>query len=119
MFYDGIPLITSDFLVDTETIASGRFSAKTAGTSSSIFAVKADRASGDGCKTHPHEDNRRPSQSSLLRRERARLADKQKGADDRERGEHHEQPKRVHKPEAFISRVVDDLVRLGQKGHQL
>ena len=41
MFYDGIPLITSDFLVDTETIASGRFSAKTAGASSSIFAIKA------------------------------------------------------------------------------
>ena len=41
MFYDGIPLITSDFMVDTETIASGRFSAKTAGASSSVFAVKA------------------------------------------------------------------------------
>ncbi|HEY7466533.1 MAG TPA: phage major capsid protein [Dehalococcoidia bacterium] len=40
MFYDGIPVIDSDFLVDTETIASGTFSAKTGGASTSIFAVK-------------------------------------------------------------------------------
>ena len=40
MFYDGIPVIDSDFLVDTETIASGAFSAKTGGASTSIFAVK-------------------------------------------------------------------------------
>ena len=29
MFYDGIPVYESDFMVDTETIASGSFSAKT------------------------------------------------------------------------------------------
>jgi HK97 family phage major capsid protein len=40
MFYDGIPVIDSDFLVDTEAIASGAFSAKTGGASTSIFAVK-------------------------------------------------------------------------------
>jgi hypothetical protein len=41
MLYDGIPVFESDFLVDTETIASGAFSAKTGGASTSIFAVKA------------------------------------------------------------------------------
>jgi hypothetical protein len=40
MFYDGIPVFESDFMVDTEAIASGAFSAKTGGASSSIFAVK-------------------------------------------------------------------------------
>ena len=40
MFYDGIPVLESDFLVDTEAIASGAFSAKTGGASSSIFSVK-------------------------------------------------------------------------------
>jgi hypothetical protein len=40
-FYDGIPIMVSDFLTDTETIASGTFSAKTGGASSTIFAVKA------------------------------------------------------------------------------
>jgi HK97 family phage major capsid protein len=40
-FYDGIPVFVSDFLTDTETIASGAFSAKTGGASSSIFAVRA------------------------------------------------------------------------------
>jgi HK97 family phage major capsid protein len=40
MFYDGIPVFESDFVVDTEAIASGAFSAKTGGASSSIFAVK-------------------------------------------------------------------------------
>jgi hypothetical protein len=39
-FYDGIPMLTSDFLTDTETIASGAFAAKTGGASSSVFAVK-------------------------------------------------------------------------------
>jgi hypothetical protein len=33
-------VLESDFMVDTETIASGAFSAKTGGASSSIFAVK-------------------------------------------------------------------------------
>jgi len=40
MFYDGIPVFESDFMVDTEAIASGAFSAKTGGASSSVFAVK-------------------------------------------------------------------------------
>jgi hypothetical protein len=40
MFYDGIPVFESDFLVDTEAIAAAAFSAKTGGTSSSVFAVK-------------------------------------------------------------------------------
>lgn len=41
MFYDGIPVMESDFMVDTEAIAAGSFSAKTGGASSSIFAIKA------------------------------------------------------------------------------
>ena len=41
MYYDGIPVFQSDFMVDTEAIASGAFSAKTGGASSSVFAVKA------------------------------------------------------------------------------
>ena len=40
MLYDGVPVIDSDFLVDTEAIAAGAFSAKTGGASTSIFAVK-------------------------------------------------------------------------------
>jgi len=40
MFYDGIPLLVSDFITDTEVIASGRFSAKTGGASSTMFAAK-------------------------------------------------------------------------------
>ena len=40
MFYDGIPVFESDFLVDTEAISSAAFSAKTGGASTSIFAVK-------------------------------------------------------------------------------
>lgn len=40
MYYDGIPVIESDFITDTETIASATFSAKTGGASTSIFAVK-------------------------------------------------------------------------------
>jgi len=40
MFYDGIPVFESDFIVDTETIASAAFALKTGGASSSIFAVK-------------------------------------------------------------------------------
>jgi len=40
-FFDGIPLLTSDFMVDTELLtAGGLFSAKTGGTGSSIFAVR-------------------------------------------------------------------------------
>ena len=41
MYYDGIPVLESDFMVDTETIASGAFSAKTGGASTSIICVKA------------------------------------------------------------------------------
>ncbi len=40
MFYDGIPVLESDFMVDTETLASGAYASKTSGASSSIFAVK-------------------------------------------------------------------------------
>ncbi len=40
MFYDGIPVFESDFMVDTETIASGAFGLKTGGASSTIFACK-------------------------------------------------------------------------------
>ena len=40
MFYDGIPVVESDFMVDTETIDSDAFDAKTGGASSSIFAVR-------------------------------------------------------------------------------
>ena len=40
MFYDGIPVLESDFMVDTETLAAGTFSAKTGGASSSVFAVR-------------------------------------------------------------------------------
>jgi len=39
-FYDGIPLIVSDFILDTESIASGRFSASTAGATTSNFALR-------------------------------------------------------------------------------
>ena len=39
-FYNGIRIAVSDYLTDTETIASGTYSAKTGGSSSSIFAVK-------------------------------------------------------------------------------
>ena len=41
MSYDGIPVFESDFMVDTELLAAGAFSAKTGGASSSVFAVKA------------------------------------------------------------------------------
>jgi hypothetical protein len=44
MYYDGIPVLESDFLLDTETIASGAYSASTGGASTSVFAVK----SGEG-----------------------------------------------------------------------
>ena len=40
MFYDGIPVFESDFMVDTETIASAAFALKTGGAASSVFAVK-------------------------------------------------------------------------------
>jgi hypothetical protein len=40
MLYDGIPVFESDFMVDTESIASGAFSLKTGGASTSIFAVR-------------------------------------------------------------------------------
>lgn len=43
-FYDGIPIYVSDFLTDTETIASGAFSAKTGGATSTVFALRL----GDG-----------------------------------------------------------------------
>lgn len=40
MFYDGIPLFTSDFITDTETISSGAWATETGGASSSMFALK-------------------------------------------------------------------------------
>lgn len=40
LFYDGIPIIVSDFVTDTEAIASGAYSAKTGGASTSVFALK-------------------------------------------------------------------------------
>ncbi len=40
MEYNGIPLLTSDFMGDVETIASAAYSAKTGGSSSSIFAMQ-------------------------------------------------------------------------------
>ncbi len=40
MFYDGIPVFENDFMVDTEAITSGAFSAKTGGASSTVLAVK-------------------------------------------------------------------------------
>lgn len=39
-FYDGIPIAVSDFITDTELLASGEFSASTGGASSSIFAIR-------------------------------------------------------------------------------
>lgn len=38
--YNGVPVAVSDFQVDTETIASGAYTAKTGGASSSVFALK-------------------------------------------------------------------------------
>jgi len=40
MYYDGIPVIESDFITDTETITSAAFAAKSGGSATSIFAVK-------------------------------------------------------------------------------
>lgn len=40
MMYDGIPVAISDFIGDVETIASSTYSAKTGGSSSSVFALK-------------------------------------------------------------------------------
>lgn len=39
-FYNGIRIGVSDYLTDTETIASGTYAVKTGGTASSIFALK-------------------------------------------------------------------------------
>ena len=39
-FYDGVTIFVSDFVTDTETIASGAFSAKTGGATSTIFALR-------------------------------------------------------------------------------
>lgn len=38
--YSGIPLVVTDYLTQTETIASGTYSAKTGGSTTSMFAVK-------------------------------------------------------------------------------
>ena len=39
MWYNDIPVVISDFILDTETIASGTYSAKTGSTGSSIFIL--------------------------------------------------------------------------------
>lgn len=44
--YNNIPLLPCDFIVDTETIASNAFSAKTGGLTSSILAVQLDAPDG-------------------------------------------------------------------------
>ena len=41
-FYSDIPILPCDFIVDTEAIAAGAFSAKTGSTASSIFACRLD-----------------------------------------------------------------------------
>lgn len=46
--YNGIPIFVSDFQVDTEAIASGAYSAKTGGASSSVFAIKVGADSIEG-----------------------------------------------------------------------
>lgn len=38
--YGEVPIAVSDFIVDTEAIATSRFSAKTGGVTSSVFAIK-------------------------------------------------------------------------------
>jgi len=38
--WQGVPIFVNDFMVDTELLASGKYSAKTGGASSSIFALK-------------------------------------------------------------------------------
>ena len=43
-FYSDVPLIPCDFIVDTEAISGGAFSAKTGSTASSIFATRMDPA---------------------------------------------------------------------------
>lgn len=40
MYYDGIPVLESDFMTDTEAIDTAAFSARTGGASTSVFAVK-------------------------------------------------------------------------------
>jgi hypothetical protein len=39
-YYNDIPIYVSDYITDVEVIASGRFSAKTGGASSSVFALQ-------------------------------------------------------------------------------
>lgn len=39
-FYDGVPIIPSDYITMTETIATSAYSAKTGGATTSIFAVR-------------------------------------------------------------------------------
>jgi hypothetical protein len=44
MLFDGIPLLTSDFMLDTETIASSRYALPTTGATSTVFAIKIGEA---------------------------------------------------------------------------
>lgn len=46
--YRDIPLIRSDFMLQTETIASSTYSAKTGGATSSIFAIRTGPVAGGG-----------------------------------------------------------------------
>lgn len=40
MFFDGIPIVTNDFMLDTETISGGAYASSTGGASTSIFAMQ-------------------------------------------------------------------------------
>lgn len=42
IYFDEIPIYTSDFITDTETISSGDYAASTGGAASSIYAIKFD-----------------------------------------------------------------------------
>lgn len=44
--YGGIPIVVNDFMTQTETIASGAYTAKTGGATSSIFALRFGEADG-------------------------------------------------------------------------
>lgn len=51
--WDGIPIIVSDFITQTETISSGTYASKTGGATTSIFACRfGDIPSGGVCMLH-------------------------------------------------------------------
>ena len=47
--YRGVPIVRSDFMLQTETIASGDFSAKTGGATSSVIAIRKGEVEDGGC----------------------------------------------------------------------